>query len=41
MDDAPACGAARLQAVLAGLISGLRAQRHIVQLLKQITAVPT
>src|SRR5580704_12488938 len=41
MDHAPVCVGARLGAVLAGLISGLRAVRHIVSVLKQIAAAPT
>ena len=41
MDHAPVGVGARLGAVLAGLISGLRVVRHIVSVLKQMTAGPT
>ena len=41
MDHAPVGVGARLGAVLAGLISALRAARHIVSVLKQMTAGPT
>src|SRR6267154_6007496 len=38
MDHAPVCVGARLGAVLADLISGLRAGRQIMSVLKQIAA---
>jgi len=41
MDHAPVCVGATLCAVRAGLISGLRAGRHIMSMLKQIAAAPT
>jgi hypothetical protein len=41
MDIAPVYIGARLEAVFAGLISGLQAVRHIVSVLKQIAAAPT